>query len=260
VYPKNAATPPPISIGQVIQIADGAVQTSGVSVTIIPYNSPAAAGQGSVSYQNGIVRYTPTQAETNYLSFELIAYKSDCYSANTTVLTTAADTQVIRFGAVSAAEVNNAFTEIKGAGWSSTDTLKAIKDASGNTFYFNNPIQSNQIPTNISNLLTIDEGSTAPVTITNIRDIYDSPVDLSSFTNLKIVIQKKSGSVLQTVVHADITVSGTNNNNVTFANNTSVSAKGSAETELLWALRDADNGDKVIVKGVVLIDEAATSA
>ena len=86
-YPKNAATPPRIAVGAVVQISDGAVQTSGVSISVVPQGGSAAAGLGTTSYEDGVVLYAPTQAETNYDAFVVVAYKTGCIPATTTVVT-----------------------------------------------------------------------------------------------------------------------------------------------------------------------------
>jgi len=93
MYPRNAASPEPIAIGAVLLTADGTVQTSGVTVRIKPIGVSEADGGGTVSYStNGIVYYTPTQAETNYTSFILIASKASCIPVAITVVTTASAT------------------------------------------------------------------------------------------------------------------------------------------------------------------------
>jgi hypothetical protein len=90
MYPRNAASPEPISIGAVIQVSDGAVQTSGVTVRIKPIGVAEDDGGGTTAYStDGIVLYTPTQAETNYTSFILIAKKTGCIPVSITVVTTA---------------------------------------------------------------------------------------------------------------------------------------------------------------------------
>jgi hypothetical protein len=90
MYPRNAASPERISIGAVVQISDGAVQTSGVAVKVIPFGGSEASGAGTVAYTaDGVVLYTPTQAETNYTSFVLVASKSGCIPATVTVVTSA---------------------------------------------------------------------------------------------------------------------------------------------------------------------------
>ena len=88
MYPRNAASPEPIAIGAVVQISDGAVQTSGVTVRIKPVGVAEGNGAGTTAYStDGVVLYTPTQAETNYTSFVLIASKSGCFPASQTVIT-----------------------------------------------------------------------------------------------------------------------------------------------------------------------------
>lgn len=93
MYPKNAASPEPIAIGAVVQISDGAVQTSGCTVRIKPIGVAEGDGGGTTAYStDGIVLYTPTQAETNYTSFVLIAKKTGCIPVAITVVTTSSST------------------------------------------------------------------------------------------------------------------------------------------------------------------------
>ena len=90
MYPRNASSPERIAIGPVVQISDGAVQTSGVTVRVLPFGSTEADGGGTTAYStDGVVVYTPTQAETNYTSFVLIAKKTGCIPASVTVVTSA---------------------------------------------------------------------------------------------------------------------------------------------------------------------------
>ena len=91
MYPRNAASPERISIGAVVQISDGAVQSSGVDVKVIPFGGSESSGAGTVAYSaDGVVLYTPTQGETNYTSFILVASKTGCIPATVTVVTSAA--------------------------------------------------------------------------------------------------------------------------------------------------------------------------
>lgn len=92
MYPRNAASPPRLAIGAVVKISDGAVQTSGVSIKVRPEGGSASAGGGTTAYEEGIVLYTPTQAETNYTAFAVIAYKADCVPISLAVVTTASAT------------------------------------------------------------------------------------------------------------------------------------------------------------------------
>ena len=94
MYPRNNATPPRIAIGAVVQIADGVVQTSDVAVVVRPEGGAESAGGGTIAYSaaSGVVYYTPTQAETDYTAFCVIAYKAACIPAQVTVVTTASST------------------------------------------------------------------------------------------------------------------------------------------------------------------------
>lgn len=92
MYPRNAASPERIAVGAVVQISDGAVQTSGVSIKVKPQGGAASAGGGTTSYEEGIVGYVPTQAETDYTSFQVIAYKTGCIPVAVTVVTSASAT------------------------------------------------------------------------------------------------------------------------------------------------------------------------
>lgn len=88
MYPRNASSPERVSIGAVVQISDGAVQTSGVTVRVLPFGGSEADGAGTTAYStDGVVVYTPTQAETNYTSFVLIAKKAGCIPSSVTVVT-----------------------------------------------------------------------------------------------------------------------------------------------------------------------------
>jgi hypothetical protein len=91
MYPKNAASPERIAVGAIYQISDGAIQTAGASVRVMPQGGAAGAGGGTLACDStsGIWHYTPTQAETNYTSFMVLVYKASCTSASITVVTTA---------------------------------------------------------------------------------------------------------------------------------------------------------------------------
>lgn len=93
MYPRNAASPEPIAIGAVVQISDGAVQMSGCTVRIMPIGVAEGDGGGTTAYStDGIVYYTPIQAETNYTSFILVAKKTGCIPVAITVVTTSSAT------------------------------------------------------------------------------------------------------------------------------------------------------------------------
>jgi hypothetical protein len=55
---------------------------------VLPFGGSEADGGGTTAYStDGVVVYTPTQAETNYTSFVLIAKKTGCIPASVTVVT-----------------------------------------------------------------------------------------------------------------------------------------------------------------------------
>jgi hypothetical protein len=132
MYPRNAASPERIAIGPVVQISDGAVQASGVSIKVRPQGEAASAGSGTTAYEEGIVHYTPTQGETNYTSFTVIAYKTGCIPACATVVTSAtAVAGTVDVGAISgdtaAADALEDFFDDS----TSVTNLKAMFDGTG---------------------------------------------------------------------------------------------------------------------------------
>jgi hypothetical protein len=93
MYPRNNASPERIAIGQVILIADGTVQSASVVITVRGQGGSEGTGGGTTVYGgDNTVYYTPTQAETNFTSFTIIASKASCISSSTTVITSAAST------------------------------------------------------------------------------------------------------------------------------------------------------------------------
>jgi hypothetical protein len=81
MYARNNATPRPISVGAVVQISDGAVQTSGASVEVSKDGGAFSAGGGTLAVSNGIHSYTPTQGETDCDSLRINVYKTGCIPA-----------------------------------------------------------------------------------------------------------------------------------------------------------------------------------
>lgn len=164
MYPRNAASPERISIGAVVQISDGAVQTSGVSVKVLPQGGTASASGGTVAYEEGIVHYVPTQAETNVASFVLIAYKTGCIPATVTVVTSASATTGyagLDWAKVSAptTTLNLSGTTISTAQKVDIETIKtqAVTAAAGVTF-----------PTSVASPTNITAGTlTTVTTLTN---------------------------------------------------------------------------------------------
>lgn len=135
MYPRNNATPPRLAIGQVVQISDGAVQSSGVTITVRVEGGSEATGGGTTAYgADGTVYYTPTQAETNYTAFVVIANKASCFSASITVVTTAtAVSGTVDVGAVSgdATAADNIEADYDGTGYAKANsTIGTATDVS----------------------------------------------------------------------------------------------------------------------------------
>lgn len=128
-YPRNAASPPRIAVGAVVQISDGAVQTSGVSVVVRPEGGAESAGGGTVAYgaTSGIVYYTPTQAETDYIAFSVVAYKTGCIPVEKTIITSASS--VSGYAGVDWSKVNAPTTTLNLSG----TTVKTATDVETDT-------------------------------------------------------------------------------------------------------------------------------
>lgn len=94
MYPRNAASPPRIAVGAVIQTSDGAVQSTGVSIVVRAEGGSETAGGGTTSYgaSSSVVYYVPTQSETNYTAFVVTAYKTGCIPVSVTIITSATAT------------------------------------------------------------------------------------------------------------------------------------------------------------------------
>lgn len=128
MYLRNAASPERVAIGPVVQISDGAVQTSGVSVKVLPQGGTASAGSGTIAYEEGIVHYTPIQADTNYTSFILIAYKTGCIPASVTVATDPGDT-FARLGAPAGASIAaDVATRLAASSYTAPPSVTAVAD------------------------------------------------------------------------------------------------------------------------------------
>lgn len=89
MYARNSSSPKPITVGTVVKISDGVVQTTGVTVKTSKDGAAYATGGGSLSVEDGEWSYLPTQAETDCESLRIVIAKTDCYSRSITVVFTA---------------------------------------------------------------------------------------------------------------------------------------------------------------------------
>jgi len=137
MYPRNAASPERIAVGAVVQISDGAVQTTGVSISVRGQGGASGAGSGTTAYDNGIVEYTPTQGETDFTSFVVVAYKTGCIPVAQTIVTTAtAVPGTVDVGAISgdSTAADNAESFFDGTGYAGTgNTIPTVTTLTGHT-------------------------------------------------------------------------------------------------------------------------------
>lgn len=124
-YPRNAASPPTVTLGAIVQISDGAVQTSGASVRVKTGTGAWGAGSGTLACDStsGIWTYLPTQGETDDTHFSVAAYKTSCVPVGVTVVTSASATA--GYAGLDWSKVANPTTTL---GLSGT-TVKAVTDA-----------------------------------------------------------------------------------------------------------------------------------
>ena len=156
----------------------------------------------------------------------------------------------IQAGLATSSGVTSAFTEIKGAGWSSaSDTLEKISDAAGPGVVNVAPLQA-VAPNRVAGTEVVtyisDTSSIGPIAIT---DADGDAVDLSALT-LKICIEKVDGTILANLTP---TISGVSNNQVTFTPNSDSVAKTGIYR---WALRRTSN-NQVYAYGDFVVDPAA---
>jgi len=154
VYPRNAASPPRLAIGPVVQISDGAVQTAGVVVKVIPHGGSEASGAGTVAYSaDGAVLYTPTQAETDHTAVVFVASKAGCIPATVTVVTSASAT----------------------AGYAGVDWSK-ITEATTAVALTGTTINTSQVVASVTNRVTANTDQWGGVAVTGM------PLPTSSYT------------------------------------------------------------------------------
>ena len=159
----------------------------------------------------------------------------------------------IQVGLATSSGVTAAFTEIKGATWSSsTDTLEKIAEsASGGTSIMVTPVVA-QVPVRVRDTdieTYIGDLSTIRIGIFSGEDA----VDLSGFGDLEVCVQAKDGTDLDFIEMADLTIDGTDNNYVSWdPSGPSVATIRRGK----WSLRKSSN-KQVIAKGAWIISDAA---
>jgi hypothetical protein len=164
----------------------------------------------------------------------------------------------IQSGLATSSGVTAGFTEIKGAGWSSsTDTLEEIRDAvdsvSGSTVTVA-PLSSLTPERVNGTTISVAVGDVSPVSI----DVYDAngvAIDLTAQGNLEVCVESRDNVDLQVVAHASITISGTGNRKATWTPNTA--AVGTVDKHR-WSLRTA-SAKRVLAYGPWVVERVALS-
>jgi hypothetical protein len=159
-------------------------------------------------------------------------------------------------GLATSSGVTSAFTEIKGASWSSaTDTLEKIADVAsgGGDSIIVTPVVAQTPVRAVATTITTFKGDKSAITVGVFSGT--SPVNLSTLGALEVCIQTKAGTDLQLIAAANITISGTSSNYFSFSPNaTAVGTVG----RFMWSLRVASSGSKqVIVYGAFVVEDAA---
>lgn len=157
----------------------------------------------------------------------------------------------IQAGLATSSGVASAFTEIKGATWSSsTDTLEAIRDASGAATINVTPLQAvvNQLVngTRVETFIGFT-GTVGPITVT---DTNNNPVNLSA--PCEIIISKKWRGDILVIPDGSITRSGASNNQFSFSASGATLIPG----EHAWALRRLSD-NYVFAYGDWIVKQAA---
>ena len=132
MYPRNAASPERIAVGALVQISDGAVQTSGATITVRGQGGSEGTGGGTTAYgATGVVYYTPTQAETNFTSLVVIASKTGCVPVAQTIITTASATagKVVLSGETHTSAVIPTVSAVTGLTAADVAAIKAKTDS-----------------------------------------------------------------------------------------------------------------------------------
>lgn len=165
----------------------------------------------------------------------------------------------IQSGLATSSGVTSAFTEIKGATWSSsTDTLEKIRDAvdssgGGGDSIIVTPIVAQTPVRAVATNISTFKGDRSAITV-GVFDELD-PVDLSALGALEVCIQTKAGTDLQVIANANITISGADSNYFSFSPG---SAAVATVGRFMWSLRiAASNSKRVIAYGAWIVEDAA---
>jgi len=220
----------------------------------------ALATDAVTEIQSGLATSTeiqdvPTVAEFNARTIAAADYAtSTALAAVAQYLDTEIQDILTDTGTTLPAQITSAFTEIKGAGWTSTtDTLEKIAESAGggSTSIMVTPVVA-QTPVRVvgSNISTfIGDLSTIRIGVFSGSD----PVDLTAFGDLEVCVQQKNGTDLDFVEMADLTIDGDDDNYISWE------PSGPSVVDVTrgkWSLRKASN-KQVIAYGAWIVEDAA---
>ncbi len=158
-------------------------------------------------------------------------------------------------GLATSSGVTAAFTEIKGASWSSaSDTLEKISDAAGTggATVIVSPLSAQAPERVVGTTIDIAVGDRSPVSV-DVFDANDAAVDLSAQGNLEVCIESRNNTDLQVVAHASITIGGTGNRRATWTPNAAAVATVDKHR---WSLR-TESAKKVLAYGPWVVSRVA---
>ena len=187
---------------------------------------------------------------SNHVAADVHEFQTDVIDSDAIAASAVTEIQA---GLATSSGVTSAFTEIKGAGWSSsTDTLEEIADAAGpgvvNVAPYSSTIPQRVTGTRID--MFFKEAVSVTIAVFNSSNVA---VDLTTQGNLRVCIERRDGTDLQTIENANITISGGSNNQATWTCN--ATATGTLGQHY-WSLRRVTN-DEVLAHGEWRVSPAA---
>ena len=173
-YPRNAAAPPTVTLGAILQISDGAAQTSGASVRVKTGTGAWGAGAGTLACDSTsqIWTYLPTQGETDDTHFSVAAYKTGCVPVGVTIITSASATA--GYGGVDWAKLIGASTANNLSG----TTVKTLTDAPADSAGVGTLLArlTSQRAALLDNLANLDAAISSLNNLSALANLYGSPL------------------------------------------------------------------------------------
>jgi hypothetical protein len=256
--------------GQVIYLpqlttTDGTPITSSATLTVAKDGTEAASDGTLAHVSNGVWKYTPTQAETDAAIVGLILTGTSAVPVVLNLITTGADTSAVALGANTVAPLDATQTQqaaadaITAAGLATLAKQDEILGAIDGIDCEGGGVTVNVLPAigisaDRSPGVTLKAfvGETITQSITLYQTNGTTPIVLTGKT-LVIVFETRQGQDVATVPDSGITVSGDDDNVVTFDY---PAAATSQERVLKFALRDAGSPNTVYLQGLLSVQRA----